>query len=79
MSTQVEVNAPESSAAAPTCRCGHDRNHYRVSRDGEYTTWGWVLLMCGISVTALKINFRCRVCNEVFDSSVDPRDLRRRA
>lgn len=70
---------PATATALPTCACGNDRHHYRVSRDGEYTTWGWILLMCGISVKALKINFRCRACDQVFDTSVDPRDLRRRS
>lgn len=62
----------------PTCPCGHDRHHHRVSRDGDYTTWAWILLMCGISVKPLKVAWRCRVCNVTFDHSTDPAILARR-
>lgn len=73
------ANESEVQADLPTCKCGHNRHHYRVSREGEYTTWGWILLMSGISVKALKVNFRCRACNQVFDVSTDERDLRKRS
>lgn len=75
MTTEV-VNTPHEDTPTevlPKCPCGHDRNHYRVSRDGKYTMWGWMLLMGGISVAALQVNFRCRQCDQVFDTTTDPK------
>lgn len=62
----------------PTCRCGFDRNHYRVTRDGKYSGIGWFLMSMGISVEPSSVSWRCRVCNERFDHSTDPMELRKR-
>lgn len=67
------------SSELPTCRCGFDRNHYRVSRNGQYTLTGWFLLTCGISVTPTKVEWQCRICNQTFDASTDPAILAKRA
>lgn len=80
-STPLAASASSSAptdATLPTCPCGHNRHHHRVSRDGEYRTWAWLLLMWGISVEPLKVTWRCRLCNTSFDESRDPSVLARR-
>jgi hypothetical protein len=44
-----------------------------VSPEPTYTGWGkfWVMFM-GVSSIPIRLDFRCRVCGEVFDSTVDP-------
>lgn len=75
----VEATEPDSAIAPlPTCPCGHDRSHYRVSGDGELKPWAWFLLIFGISAKPIRINWRCRMCDVTFDSSTDPDLLRRR-
>ena len=61
----------------PKCRCGHDRHHFMVTAEGRYTALTWAALLIGISVRPWAIDYRCRQCNEVFDRSFDPEDLRR--
>lgn len=70
--------SPAEEAALPTCPCGHDRNHYRVSRDGEFRAWSWILLMFGVSARPIRVDWRCRMCDVTFDSTTDPDILRRR-
>jgi hypothetical protein len=40
---------------------------------------GWILLMCGISVEPIKVEWECRICGDIFDSSTDPTVLAKRA
>ncbi len=60
----------------PSCICGYDRNHHMVSPVPTYTNWGkfWVIFM-GVSTRPIRIDFQCRVCNEVFDHTEDPAEL----
>ena len=60
-----------------TCSCGHDRSHYMVSVLPTYTTWGtlWISLL-GISATPIRLDFKCRICGEVFDFIRDAEKLK---
>jgi len=66
--TQTDSSEGERVEARPTCSCGHDRDHYMVSKDPSYTLMGsvWVAIF-GISTKPIHIAYRCRRCNEVFD------------
>ena len=59
------------------CSCGHDRNHYMVSQLPTYTAWGtfWITLL-GVSATPIRLDFKCRICGEVFDFILDPAELK---
>ncbi len=63
---------PEADPAAgegrPSCRCGHTRSHLMVSPEPVYSGWKtfWVVFM-GVSAVPAAVQYRCRVCQEVFD------------
>ena len=59
------------------CSCGHDRNYHMVSVLPTYTMWGtfWISLL-GISATPIRLDFRCRVCGEIFDFIRDENQLK---
>lgn len=77
--TKTTNLADTAGTALPTCRCGFDRHHYRVSRNGDYTFFGMFLLTWGISVRPTKVYWQCRVCTQTFDASTDPAILAKRA
>jgi len=56
----------------PTCRCGYARHHHMVSPEYEHTFFGWFALLFGISARPLRIKYRCRRCEKVFDETTDP-------
>jgi hypothetical protein len=60
-----------------SCSCGHDRHHHMVSELPTYTTWGafWISLL-GVSATPIRMDFRCRVCGEIFDFIREEEKLR---
>ena len=60
------------------CSCGHDRRHHMVSPLPTYTSWGtfWISLL-GISATPIRLDFKCRVCGEVFDFIRDEEELKK--
>lgn len=67
---------PEAQPSAPdrpTCSCGFDRDHLMVSPEPVYSGWKtfWVIFM-GVSAVPEAVEFRCRVCQEVFDRTDDP-------
>ena len=70
--SQTEPTREATMEARPTCTCGHDRDHYMVSKDPSYTFMGsiWVAIF-GISTKPIHIAYRCRRCNEVFDEVKD--------
>lgn len=70
--------APPKVAPLPTCPCGHDRHHFRVSCEGEHKSWAWIALMFGVSSKPVRVSWRCRLCDTTFDSSDDPALLHRR-
>jgi hypothetical protein len=59
-----------------TCRCGHDRNHPRVSVEADHGVLGYLRLMIGGTPVPKRIRWRCRVCNEVLGESTDYEDRR---
>lgn len=64
-----------ASDEAPRCACGHDRTHFMVSPEGKYTAFGWFWLLFGVTTRPVRIFYRCRVCNQVFDETEDPATL----
>ena len=69
--------ASVNSEELECCSCGHDRNHYMVSQIPTYTAWGtfWITLL-GISASPIRLDFKCRICKEVFDFIRDPEELK---
>lgn len=60
-----------------TCKCGHTRSHQLVTKEPEYSTWGWICLsIFGITPKPERITFRCSVCHESLGVTRDPRILR---
>ena len=82
--TSSQKDEAADKAASPNleererCACGHDRNHHMVSPLPTYTTWGtfWISLL-GISATPIRLDFKCRVCGEVFDFIRDQEELKK--
>ena len=66
------------SGERATCRCGYGRDHLMVSADCKYTMWGWFwVTFVGVTTRPIQVNYRCRVCGQTFDKSVDDADLSR--
>ena len=58
------------------CKCGHDRTHYLVSAKCKYTFAGWLwVTLVGVTTRPLKIDYQCRRCEQIFDTSQEPEDL----
>jgi hypothetical protein len=58
------------------CKCGFDRNHMMVSREGKYSALDWFFVtIVGITTKPKEIKFRCRVCEEVFDFVNTPQEI----
>ncbi|MCA9668346.1 MAG: hypothetical protein KC503_22300 [Myxococcales bacterium] len=66
----------EGSAEKSTCSCGFDKDHYMVSKEGEYTVAGWFSHTVGISTRPKLIKYRCRVCGDIIEETTDPTVLR---
>ncbi len=73
--TQPKDQAQPKGQAQPqklrTCPCGHDRKHYMVTAEPEYTVGGWCLLLIGVSARPFRLKYRCRQCEKVFDWTTD--------
>jgi hypothetical protein len=70
-----EQSSPKEAPKEKTCRCGHNRDHHMVSAEGEYTFSGYFRLLFGISARPTRVNYRCRRCDKVFDSTTNPKIL----
>lgn len=66
---------PDPTPARPTCACGHDRKHHMVSAEPQYTLGGYLLLLLGVTVKPIKLKFRCRRCDSLFDSTTNPKEI----
>jgi hypothetical protein len=42
-----------------------------VSLAPDYTTWGWCLVLVGISATPIRARYVCRRCDEVLEVVTD--------
>lgn len=71
------ADAESAHDAGKTCRCGHDRDHYMVTVDKEYSAGGWFTVLFGISTVPSKVKFRCTLCGDVLDEITDPAELKR--
>jgi len=82
--TSLPKDEAADQAASPNleeierCSCGYDRSHHMVSPLPTYSAWGtfWISLL-GISATPIRLDFKCRVCGEVFDFIRDEEELKR--
>jgi hypothetical protein len=70
----------QTSANSALCRCGHDRTHMMVSPVGRYNLvgWFWVTVM-GVTTKPIRVDYKCRSCSQIFDSSTDEKDLKNHA
>jgi hypothetical protein len=68
-----------SPADAPTCACGHTRDHPLVEAEPVQGTLGFLLgVMLGMSgIRPRTIRFRCSHCGQVIEESTDPEVLER--
>lgn len=64
------------AAKVLTCRCGHDRKHFMISKDAEYSFGGWLTVLLGISTVPRRLKYRCTLCGEILETVNDPRELR---
>ena len=78
MSTIEGAQDPNNAAEpqTPQCQCGHDTDHYMVSKVGDYTFWGWLAFTLGISAVPRQIAYQCRICKDVIAVTTDPETLR---
>jgi len=65
----VTESVGEEEEPRPKCPCGHDRSHYMVSADPQYNLWQLFVVSMGISQKPHRIDYRCRRCDKVFDST----------
>ncbi|MBK9261733.1 MAG: hypothetical protein IPM54_18270 [Polyangiaceae bacterium] len=69
----------EATTSSPpqekSCRCGHNRKHHMVSAEGKYTFSGYLRLFFGISARPTRVSYRCRKCNQTFDSTTSAKVL----
>ncbi len=75
--SQAAVGAQSGEGARKTCRCGHDRDHYMVTVDKEYSAGGWFTVLFGISTVPSKVKLRCTLCGEVLEELTDPAALKK--
>ena len=69
------MNASVAPDLSPpdACKCGHDKRHVMVSAAAEYTFWGWVLILIGITAKPIAIKYVCRKCEGEFGRTTDPK------
>lgn len=73
-----DPGGPEGAEpSGPTCSCGHDRRHWMVSPEPQYTGLDWVWVIFGITTIPREVRFRCRRCGETFDRTTDDAEMRR--
>jgi len=70
-----QTNSKIHSSILKTCRDGFDKNHHMVTPQAEYSGIGWFLVTFGITTRPVKIKYKCRKCNEIFDESTSNEDL----
>jgi transposase-like protein len=65
----------------PKCKCGYTRNDFAkepsVRKEEDWGFWGWFWLLTGVSILPKKVKFYCTQCGKTFDSSTDPKVLRK--
>ena len=65
------VEAGSVNDGRPRCRCGHHRDHFMVSPVAHYTFFGWFLVILGISAPMTYMDFQCRECDQVIETTTD--------
>ena len=63
--------------SGPCCPCGHDRSHFMVSPEPQFSALDWVWVLMGITTIPAEIKFRCRRCGNVFDQTTDEDEMKR--
>ncbi len=71
----IQANTNFDKLNLKKCRDGFDRNHHLVTPQAEYSGIGWFLVTFGITTRPVKIKYKCRKCNEIFDESSTKEDL----
>jgi len=59
------------------CSCGNNRNSESVYIKTEYTPWGWLWMLLGISAVPVKVNFICRKCGQTLDTLTSKEELKK--
>lgn len=68
---------PIAAKVRPTCKCGFDRKHHLVTAENEYSFFDKILVMIiGTTCVPIRTQYKCRQCNEIFDETTDPAELR---
>jgi len=65
----------DTTAEPRRCRCGHTKDHKKVSPESIHGVFGYLRLMIGGTPVPRMIRFRCRDCDQVIEESTDPRVL----
>ncbi len=76
MSASGQGDEVEPSEPA-RCECGHDRDHFMVSPEPQYSGLDWFWVLFGITTVPREIQFRCRRCKVCFDRTQDERIMKR--
>ena len=78
--TNTDVADDEPKPAKPKgclgCDWYDDIDHGMVQRAPHYGFMGWAAVLFGISMVPSRIDYRCRRCGVVLDSTTDPKLLR---
>ncbi len=59
------------------CKCGHDKNHKFAIAHKQYTKWGEILQLIGISAQPQKIKYECIKCQSYFDETKIESELKK--
>lgn len=59
------LSGVDEALANPTCSCGHDRNHPRVTAHARYSLFGAMYFLTGITGPPKEIVYRCGDCGEI--------------
>lgn len=63
----------------PFCPCGFSSTHFYVSPVPIYSAFGYAILLLGATAEPVRVEYRCRRCGFVFESTDDPAVLKRAA
>jgi len=58
------------------CECGNKLGSPLVSPKSQYSAFGWLLVLMGISHTPTKVSFSCDDCGKVFKIITDREHLK---
>ena len=62
---------------ASVCTCGNTVGSPRVFPKSQYTFFGWILVLMGISHPPVRVTFSCENCGQSVKTITDPNLLRK--